>query len=344
MVLQRTHAGLKVPQGLERGGGSLSGCRDDLLERRVRDVSGSVEAWIGGTHRAVHHHPAALGQIDEILDQLWGLDISAFAAELAVINLCRQDLDSQSNFPRIAVRDFFDLKTTDSLSFPPAQNLRGSPARVDIALPSFDVVVGNPPYVRSQQLDDLDVTYKRKLERVAVGAGLSAAAKFDAFAFFILHARRFVKPGGRLGFVTSAAWLTSEYGNVLKTFILHEFQPLLLLFSTAEPFFPVVAIDTVVIVLEALPPRTSPDRPIRFVTLQRPLGELLPDEGDERYWTSLSGLLADLESSPPGQHEGFMVSELEASAERLALAQEPKVNRNWARPFRQTPIYLELFS
>ena len=282
---------------------------------------------------------------EEILDRLWGIDISAFAAELAVINLCRQDLDSQSNFPRIAVRDFFDLKTTERLSFPPAQHAPGSPNRVEIPIPVFDAVVGNPPYVRSQQLDDIDASYKRKLARVALDANLPAAVKFDAFAYFILHARKFLRPGGRLGFVTSAAWLTSSYGSLLKTFILRQFQPAVLLFSLAEPFFPEVAVDTVVVVLEAVAESSAaPSGPIRFVTLLQPLSAFLPPPTDPGYWPALEQLVVDLENKPTGQHEGFSVFELNAAAERLALTESPNEPRNWARPFRVTPIYQDLFS
>jgi methylase of polypeptide subunit release factors len=278
---------------------------------------------------------------EDILDRLWGVDISAFAAELAVINLCRQDLDSVGNFPRVAVRDFFDLRTTDSLEFPPAQILLGSQLRERVPIPSFDVVVGNPPYVRSQQLDDLDATYKAKLARVAVAAGLSAAPKFDAFAYFMLHSRQFLKPGGRLAFVTSAAWLTSNYGGLLQKFILAQFEPKLLLFSMAEPFFPVVAVDTVVVILEARAAEsTKPRGTFRFVTLQSPLSELLPAPDEPDYWSAVDRFITELETAACGAHAGFSVAQLNADEELKGLGDGP---RNWARPFRLTPIYQELF-
>jgi methylase of polypeptide subunit release factors len=281
----------------------------------------------------------------EILNRLWGIDISAFATELAVINLCRQDLDSQSNFPRIAVRDFFDLKTTDKLTFPPAQNLTNQPIRIEVPIPIFDAVVGNPPYVRSQQLDDLDDAYKAKLANITTQAGIMAAPKFDAFAYFIVHARNFLKPGGRLGFVTSAAWLTSTYGNFLKSFILKHFQPVLLLFSMSEPFFPGVAVDTVVVILEARALSGSETRgPMRFVTLKRPLGELLPESKASDYWQKLDQFTSHLESVAPGDSDGYSIFELDAEEERQTLLEDPRHLRNWARPFRMSPIYKDVFT
>jgi hypothetical protein len=53
-----------------------------------------------GIKRQAHH---------ELLNQIWGFDIAGFPAELATINLCRQDLSDYLNFPRILSKDFFDV-------------------------------------------------------------------------------------------------------------------------------------------------------------------------------------------------------------------------------------------
>lgn len=280
----------------------------------------------------------------DILDDLWGVDISAFAAELAVINLCRKNLANPVNFPKVAVRDFFDLSATDTLSFPPAKQALGQPARVDVPLPRFDVVIGNPPYVRSQQLDDLDVAYKRKLTKAATSAGLKDAAKLDLFAYFIAHARQFLKPGGRLAFVTSAAWLTSNYGQALKRYILQDFQPVLLLFSRAEPFFPNVEVDTVVIILEAVARNSGHTlEAFRFVSLTKPLQSLLPQTNTPDYWTRVDAFAAELENAPEGKHANYEVTLMDADVEMQALRDRPKELRNWARPFRSTPVYRRIF-
>ena len=55
------------------------------------------------------------------LDAIWGVDISHFPTELAVINLSRQDFTQPNNFPRVVVSDFFDFNTGDVHLFPPAR-------------------------------------------------------------------------------------------------------------------------------------------------------------------------------------------------------------------------------
>jgi type I restriction enzyme M protein len=57
----------------------------------------------------------------DLLSRLWGFDISPFAAELATINLFRQDMSTFDNFPRIVPGDFFQRRPGEGIPFPPSQ-------------------------------------------------------------------------------------------------------------------------------------------------------------------------------------------------------------------------------
>jgi hypothetical protein len=46
----------------------------------------------------------------------------------------------------------------------------------------------------------------------------------DLYVFLFLHAARFLRPGGRLGIVTSNAWLDVGYGATLKDLPLDHFR------------------------------------------------------------------------------------------------------------------------
>jgi type I restriction enzyme M protein len=291
---------------------------------------------------------SGVGSHSTYLDALWGFDISAFPAELSVINLYRQDLSNRTNFPRIAVRDFFDVKPTDSLQFPPARATLGGTDKVNVSLPAFNVLVGNPPYVRSQQLDDLDAAYKHKLQAIGMWAGVQNTAKFDAFAYFIVHAASFLQPGGRMGFVTSAAWLTARYGAPLQKFILDKFADVLILYSEVEPFFQ-ADVDTIVLVGRRVDdtPGQSQDTSrgdVRFVCLTRRLAELLPDPNTFDYWAHVDALTASLETDSSGEYkEGYRISTLDGDQERHALQQVPGEVRNWGRELKRSPIYNAIF-
>lgn len=309
---------------------------DNVLDPAVGTGTFLHSAYVRFRAQSQRSHADALGQ-------LWGVDISAFPAELAVINLCRLDLSEQSNFPRVTVKDFFDLKPNEQMMFPPAKRAPGASELVAVELPTFDAVVGNPPYVRSQHLDDLEASYKNRLHALARLAGVRTSAKFDAFAYFIVHATKFLASGKRLGFVTSAAWLTASYGAVLQRFLLDKFRLVAVLWSEAEPFFPAQEINTVVVIAEKLDSPLATRGPIRFVTMTKSLTSLVAEGGDAGYWNRVDSLADSIEVAGAGDFQGYRVNLLDGDVELSELREAPTVVRNWARPLRSTAVYRDLF-
>ena len=203
----------------------------------------------------------------ELLSLIWGFDISPFAAELAVINLFRQDMAEYDNFPRIVSGSFFDRTISETVTFP-ASRKTGGTEKVAISIPRFDCIVGNPPYLRSQNQDDLDPRYRHKLFASATSARVPARPKTDLFAFFIYHGLQFMKTGSRLGFVTPASWLTADFARPLQELLLTRLRLVCVVASNAESFFPKVEINTVLMIAEKVA-AASDEEPIRFVMLKQ---------------------------------------------------------------------------
>ncbi len=184
----------------------------------------------------------------ELLSKVWGFDISAFATELAAINLFRKDLSAFDNFPRIISGNFFERHVGEEIPFPPARV--GGQDKVVIEIPQFSAIVANPPYLRSQNQDDLNITYKRTLFDAAAKNGINAPSKTDLFAFFLYKGLEFLQPGGRIGFVVSASWLTSDFGASLQRMLLDRLRLIAVIVSKVESFFSHVDVNTVLIVAE----------------------------------------------------------------------------------------------
>ena len=225
-----------------------------------------------------------------LLPLLWGFDISPFATELAAINMFRQDFSEFDNFPRILPGNFFARQPGMTVAFPPARDAGRGPAKVPTAVPTFDCIIGNPPYLRSQNQDDLDPDYRAQLFAAATSAGIKATAKTDLFAFFIYHATRFMTPGARLGFVTPASWLTADYAATLQRLLMDDLQMIAIVASTAEAFFPQVEMNAVLLIAEKLPAgaRAPQEWPLRFVTLKKSIATLLAGPGE--YWARVTRL------------------------------------------------------
>lgn len=76
----------------------------------------------------------------------------------------------------------------------------------------FDIVIGNPPYIRSQMLSQSD---KKHFEKVYA----SASNQYDIYILFIEKAILNLKKNGLIGFITPNKFLVSDYGLKLREFV-----------------------------------------------------------------------------------------------------------------------------
>ena len=276
----------------------------------------------------------------ELLSTIWGFDISPFAAELAVINMYRQDMSEFENFPRIVPGNFFDRTPGQPVEFP-APRISTGPRKVSVPVPHFDCIIGNPPYLRSQNQDDLNPEYREKLFGSAAKVGVKASPKTDLFAFFIYHSMRFMNLGSRIGFVTPASWLTADYARSLQKVLLGEIRLSVVLASIAESFFPQVDVNTVLLVAEKVGHK-SDGEPIRFVTLKQPISDLI--EGTEPYWTRITEFVDELEASPGSiENERFRIKHVSPKSELEVLNAQNKTALNWSKYVRAPISYYEIF-
>ncbi|HEV2380034.1 MAG TPA: N-6 DNA methylase [Terriglobia bacterium] len=278
----------------------------------------------------------------QLLSRLWGFDISAFATELASINLFRQDLSAFDNFPRIISGNFFTRFVGEEIPFPPAK--AGGQEKVVIEIPQFGAIVANPPYLRSQNQDDLNKEYKKTLFTSAAKSGVNAAAKTDLFAFFVYKALEFLQPGGRLGFVVSASWLTSDFGASLERVLLDRLRLIAVVSSRVESFFSQVDVNTVLIIAERRHENApTPDEIIRFVALKKKLEDILVPK-TQGYWNRVRGLADSIEMTTSAfEDDEFQLTSIPAQPERAALENSPTRPRNWSVYLRAPLSYFELF-
>jgi hypothetical protein len=75
----------------------------------------------------------------------------------------------------------------------------------------FNVVLGNPPYIKYQTRDDTDEFKRWYRERFQ-----SAHGNYDVYVLFVEQALRLLRPGGRHGYIVYNKWLMSEYGRKLR--------------------------------------------------------------------------------------------------------------------------------
>ncbi|MBW1998475.1 MAG: SAM-dependent DNA methyltransferase [Deltaproteobacteria bacterium] len=248
-----------------------------------------------------------------LLESLWGIDIARFPAELATINLYRQNLTDYANFPRIVAQDFFEVKPNQTFSFPPPKPVETGEPFIEEPLPVFDAAVGNFPYIRQELIEKQVKGYKKFLERVLANGwmedyrdlfdrrgNLKLSGQADIYAYLFFQTALFLKPGGRMGIVTSNAWLDVAYGCELQKFFLKKFKIIAILESRCEPWFEDVSVNTIVTILERCDRQKECKKHIaKFVKIKKPLRELIPWDiklDARNRWSGLDRLVTKIEN------------------------------------------------
>lgn len=150
----------------------------------------------------------------------------------------------------------------------------------------FDIVIGNPPYVRQReiidqgihperlkQMDDgelktLKSQYKNDLVNyVEETFDVSPYKQSDLYVYFFFKGLDVLKDGGTLTYVTSNSWLDVNYGQRLQEGLLKLSNIKYILDNRAGPIFDDADVNTVITCAERSSPRNMLYGETSFVTL-----------------------------------------------------------------------------
>lgn len=180
----------------------------------------------GGFLVSAYHRLEEMDGFDHasILSQLGGVDINRFPAHLSAINLAVRDLESYTEDVNVEVSDFFDVRPDDMRLGREAATADGSSTEYGLIedLGGVDAVVGNPPYIRSANMSNVEKA-RHHLGNEGVDAEYLSEGS-DIYAYFFTHATEFLADDGRLGFITSDSWLQVRYGEDVQQFLLDNYR------------------------------------------------------------------------------------------------------------------------
>jgi adenine-specific DNA-methyltransferase len=151
--------------------------------------------------------------------RLHGIDVHPASAREA-----RRILAGTGHRTKITVADFFTVPPT----------------------PTFDAVIGNPPFVRYQDFTGEARSLSRE---AALKAGVNLTRLASSWAAFTVHSALFLKPGGRLALVLPAELLSVNYADEVRQFLIRRFSRVRLVLFT-ERIFPGVLEEVVLVLAE----------------------------------------------------------------------------------------------
>lgn len=190
------------------------------------------------------------------LKQLYSLDINPFPAQLTAMNLAMKNVRAPTTEANIMHSDFFTIVPKQEVLAPHSVMTTDGMRHRVVKLPEegFDAVVGNPPYTRWTEIpgavqDNIKDRLGAVLSRYSLHADVARGKEPGIYVHFILWAKEFLKPGGRLGMIISDSWLQTDYGVEFGRFLLENFKVRALI-DVAARVFPVPLVGACIILLE----------------------------------------------------------------------------------------------
>jgi type I restriction-modification system DNA methylase subunit len=200
--------------------------------------------------------PAPRDVHEKILNQLYAIDINPFPAHLTTMNLAMRNVRAPFENMNVIVDDFFRVRPGETyllrVKTPKGEEVRS------VSLPkSFNAVVGNPPYTRWVEIPeptqnlilDPNDELRDEISKYGLTPQVRRGIEPGIYIYWIMHAAKFLKNGGRLGMIISNMWLQTDYGVKFGNFLLDNFKIEAVIDFSAR-LFRIPLIATCVILLE----------------------------------------------------------------------------------------------
>ena len=116
----------------------------------------------------------------------------------------------------------------------------------DFSVQAFDVVIGNPPYV---SLHNMTLKQRASVQAWKEKTSIKINGRASLWAYFVLHAKTFLKPGGKMAWVLPGSFLEANYATSLRNDIAACFDEVIAIQLTERMFISVGAEERTVVLL-----------------------------------------------------------------------------------------------
>lgn len=139
----------------------------------------------------------------------------------------------------------------------------------------FDIVIGNPPYVRHELIKPSKPALKKQFPDVYAGTA-------DLYVYFYARGIGLLKPGGTLAYITSNKFMRAGYGKKLRTFLTSQTTLHSVIDFGDLPVFDATAYPTILIVRQLMPTEQSELDALMVDSLD--ILQALPQQIDKLAW------------------------------------------------------------
>ena len=162
----------------------------------------------------------------------------------------------------------------------------------------FDIVIGNPPYVRQEKIappllnerdfkpeqwGKLKKNYKEKLQKMVenlYGKPFKPDGKADLYVYFYFKSLSLLNPKGTFAFITSNSWLDVEFGKSLQEFLLRKVKIYSINDNKSKRSFKEADVNTIIIFTSSVSNKEIEnfENIAKFVMWKKPFEEVINKE------------------------------------------------------------------
>ena len=178
-------------------------------------------------------------------NNLYGVDINQESVEIAKLSLWLNTAESNRKLTSLNN----NIKCGNSLIDDPevagdkAFNWQNEFPEV-FSNGGFDIVIGNPPYVRSREL------FSEKEKNYYLNNYITTSYQLDLYKLFIEKSCSLININGKLSFITPSVFLTNDYDKPLRKFIIDK-HSLEIIVSSDKDIFNNASVKTVTFIISS---------------------------------------------------------------------------------------------
>jgi len=152
----------------------------------------------------------------------------------------------------------------------------------------FDIVIGNPPYVRQEVIADPSGKIKDKREykkfleemvRMDFPKDFSKSSRIDArsdlYTYFYIRGLHLLNPKGIHTFICSNSWLDVGYGAWLQKFLLTRCRIEFIIDNLAKRSFKSADVNTIISIIHAPETKVDQKHLVKFIAFKKPFEEVI---------------------------------------------------------------------
>ena len=225
----------------------------------------------------------------------------------------------------------------------------------------FDIVIGNPPYTRQEEIRDLKLpeelsklpankkAYKAKIatavynswpKTFGFNSGKGEASwklnkKSDLYIYFYFIGLSLLNPRGSFCFITSNSWLDVGYGSDLQQFILTHSEMKFVVDNQVKRSFKNADVNTIIILLRTPYDKqadldTSLNAKARFVVFKVPFEEVLSPV----FWEELESVTTKKDT---GEYRAMIKSQSDLLASGKDCETDKYIGDKWGGKYLRAP-------